>query len=517
MQQNTLDTIYTLLAAVKSPQYDIHAEIKKLFPLLAQVDPHNYHKHYEQLVSLAQQIEHIAGRGELQHKTVIGVGGGFSAGKSRFINSFLSIDKLPEALEPCTAVATYVSWNSIERMQALNLFNHHVEINAEHLGQLRHFVGDEKSVNESIQLGQLLQHVHISSPAICWEHVAFLDTPGYSKAYGQHHVWSDYQTALMQLSEADYVIWLVSAKNGTIRNEDLEFLQAIELRKPLFIVVTQSDLVLRKEVEPIMQGIKNHLANKNIPLAGMMAWAAPISEINGKYIAGDDIVKWLNKINRPMAHGYQEQLSTFIKSTIQSGIIKAQDLSQESQNSTSKKLVSTLENAVHQPFQSQPVKQQAIKSTPSEIVTQSVKQQAIKSTPPENELDKGVWTDPSTGLMWARISIGQKWINGKCVSNAEWLDWHKASLICKKLRLAGYNDWRLPTIKELKTLMKANKTGYNCPDGMLFKPNDWGFYWSSSAFKKASRQGVDFDLGRISSYSSLMFDGRVRAVRGKQA
>lgn len=512
MQQNTLNTICTLLSAAKSPQYNIHAEIKKLFPLLAQVDPHNYHKHYEQLVSLAQQIEHVAGRGELQHKTIIGVGGGFSAGKSRFINSFLSIDKLPEALEPCTAVATYVSWNSVESMQALNLFNHYVEINAEHLGQLRHFVDDEKSSNESIQLGQLLQHVHIGSPEISWEHVAFLDTPGYSKADGQHHAWSDYQTALMQLSEADHVIWLVSAKNGTIRNEDLEFLQAIELRKPLFVVVTQSDLVLRKEVEPIMQGIKNHLANKNIPLAGMMAWAAPISEINGKYIAGDDIVKWLNKINRPMAHDYQEQLSTFIKSTIQSGIKKAQNLSQESQNSTSKKLVSTLENAVDQSFQSQPVKQQAIKSTLTKVSysTHQATNYQVNSTSLENEIDKGVWTDPSTGLMWARISIGQEWVNGECVSKAEWLDCHKASPACKKLKLAGYNDWRLPTIKELKTLMKANETGYNCPDGMLFESNDWGFYWCRSVVKK----GIDFNLGRI---SSLMFKGRVRAVRGKQA
>jgi hypothetical protein len=50
------------------------------------------------------------------------------------------------------------------------------------------------------------------------------------------------------------------------------------------------------------------------------------------------------------------------------------------------------------------------------------------------------WVDPATGLMWA----GQD--NGKKVS------WHAATRYCRKLRLAGYSDWRLGTIAELEGL-----------------------------------------------------------------
>ena len=50
---------------------------------------------------------------------------------------------------------------------------------------------------------------------------------------------------------------------------------------------------------------------------------------------------------------------------------------------------------------------------------------------------RGVWTDPSTGLMWAGKD------NGKDVS------WNKAMKYCRALQLSGYSDWRLANIGEL--------------------------------------------------------------------
>jgi hypothetical protein len=47
------------------------------------------------------------------------------------------------------------------------------------------------------------------------------------------------------------------------------------------------------------------------------------------------------------------------------------------------------------------------------------------------------WTDPDTKLTWAKKD------NGSDTS------WEQASDYCTKLQLAGYNDWRLPTIEEL--------------------------------------------------------------------
>ena len=52
----------------------------------------------------------------------------------------------------------------------------------------------------------------------------------------------------------------------------------------------------------------------------------------------------------------------------------------------------------------------------------------------------GYWVDPSTGLMWAGKD------NGKVGSP------RKAKSYCKNLRLAGYSDWRLPTLAELVSM-----------------------------------------------------------------
>jgi len=57
---------------------------------------------------------------------------------------------------------------------------------------------------------------------------------------------------------------------------------------------------------------------------------------------------------------------------------------------------------------------------------------------------RGYWIDPATGLMWAGKD------NGKNVS------WHKAMKYCRKLRTAGYSDWRLAKINELEGTYDKN-------------------------------------------------------------
>ena len=57
---------------------------------------------------------------------------------------------------------------------------------------------------------------------------------------------------------------------------------------------------------------------------------------------------------------------------------------------------------------------------------------------------RGVWTDPSTGLMWA----------GK--DNGKDLSWKGAVKYCRDLRLAGYSNWRLATLAELGAIYDRN-------------------------------------------------------------
>jgi Protein of unknown function (DUF1566) len=57
---------------------------------------------------------------------------------------------------------------------------------------------------------------------------------------------------------------------------------------------------------------------------------------------------------------------------------------------------------------------------------------------------RGYWIDPSTGLMWTAKD------NGKDIR------WKGAMKYCRNLRLAGYSDWKLPTLTELEEIYDSS-------------------------------------------------------------
>lgn len=308
MQVDILSTIYTLLADNNSNSAppSLVIEMYDLLPSIAVIDPENYISHREHLESLTRHIEHLLTHAATS-KISIGIGGGFSTGKSRFINTLLGLDILPEAIEPCTAVATYLTHSESDHTEALNIFNSTINIEQQQLKQLRHFIGDDSE--NTLHISQLIKHVTIHSQQIKWQNISFLDTPGYSKADAKNSIVNDEGLALTQLNAVDHIIWLVSAKNGMIRDDDIKFLHQVDHHNPIFVVITQADLVNQEDILPIIQGVQQHLEKNNIAIAGLMAWAAPAYEFEGKQVAGDDIRIWLDKLN---ADDYDTYLSDFI-------------------------------------------------------------------------------------------------------------------------------------------------------------------------------------------------------------
>ena len=68
-------------------------------------------------------------------------------------------------------------------------------------------------------------------------------------------------------------------------------------------------------------------------------------------------------------------------------------------------------------------------------------------------VDPNIWTDPDTGLTW---QVGYA---------PDLLPWADAVTYCETLELSDYDDWRLPTISELRTLIvgcEATEAGGAC-------------------------------------------------------
>jgi surface antigen len=122
--------------------------------------------------------------------------------------------------------------------------------------------------------------------------------------------------------------------------------------------------------------------------------------------------------------------------------------------------------------------------------------------------NNGTITDTSTGLMWQRDTPDNT------------MTWEQALSYCENLNLAGYTDWRLPTRKELRSLVDYSRY-YPAINTTYFPDTISSFYyWSSTthAFSTGQAWGVHFDIGIDSFFGVYVksYDNYVRAVRGGQ-
>lgn len=251
-----------------------------------------------ELLVLEASLENLALFPDLANKTVVGVGGGFSAGKSRLLNTLLGVDLLPESLEPTTAIPSFITRGE-DGIVALNTFNLQIRLDRDGLQAITHaFTSHYRdSLDEAFGFAHVLKLLMLHCASFAWSNLAFLDTPGYSKADARGSRQTDETVALKQLTEADHVMWLLSAKNGSIRQDDLDFLRSLNHPKPIFFVVTQVDLVGSSSIDSILHSTTEAIDASGIPCAGLMAWAAPLGADQGALIAGDDIRVWLEKLD----------------------------------------------------------------------------------------------------------------------------------------------------------------------------------------------------------------------------
>lgn len=140
-------------------------------------------------------------------------------------------------------------------------------------------------------------------------------------------------------------------------------------------------------------------------------------------------------------------------------------------------------------------------------------------TPIKDFIDQGNGTviHTKTNLMWQRCSLGQVWNGQTCVGKAEEFTYDQA--LNQISHFEGYNDWRLPTVNELWTLIEYNHafSGKLVANNVIFV-NPPEYFWSSSTY--AGDENIAWDVSFYegggypdpkSSLSGVLF------VRGEQA
>ncbi len=206
----------------------------------------------------------------------VSVFGEFSAGKSTFLNALIGEEFLTVAVEPTTAVPTYIRYarefniivNKLDKTE-LKLFSGLPPFWAR-------FVGNENILNtllnqrESIQSflrewtkegenANLVSNITIELP-LSWlkTGIELVDTPGVNNEYTKHHHFTENVA-----KDTDIAIFLIDARQGGGKASEFEFMNVVnKIVSKSIIVVNKMDSLDEDEREDVLQNLKEYVLPK---------------------------------------------------------------------------------------------------------------------------------------------------------------------------------------------------------------------------------------------------------------
>ncbi|GAA7008104.1 hypothetical protein ID0154_07700 [Helicobacter pylori] len=248
------------------------------------------------LQEIKKELQLVASYPRLFHKNMVAVGGGFSAGKSTFLNRLLGLKlKLPEDINPTTAIPTYCFKDKREALMGLSQNNGMVE--------LPHLKFDHEFLKSlGFNLKEIMPLMLLSAPSVPFKHLCFIDTPGHNPS-NQGYTGGDKQASKEYLNHAKHILWLISCERVGIESDDLDYLQELyEEGKEVFIVVSRADRRAKRQLEEVAAKIKETLEDRGIEFLVIGAYSATryqeIKEFSEKSPVFDSLEGFLTKLDK---------------------------------------------------------------------------------------------------------------------------------------------------------------------------------------------------------------------------
>ncbi|GHP96733.1 hypothetical protein VN0268_13620 [Helicobacter pylori] len=248
------------------------------------------------LQEIQKELQLVASYPSLFQKTMVAVGGGFSAGKSTFLNNLLGLKlKLPEDMNPTTAIPTYCLKGKKEVLMGFSQNGGMVE--------LPHLKFDHQFLESlGFNLKEIMPFMLLSTPSVPFEFLCFIDTPGYNPG-NQGYTGGDKEASKESLKHAKHILWLISCERGGIESDDLEFLQELyEESKQVFIVLSRADRRTKSQLEEVAIKIRETLKDNGIEFLGICAYSATryqeYKEFSEKSHVFNSLEEFLMKLNQ---------------------------------------------------------------------------------------------------------------------------------------------------------------------------------------------------------------------------
>lgn len=141
-----------------------------------------------------------------------------------------------------------------------------------------------------------------------------------------------------------------------------------------------------------------------------------------------------------------------------------------------------------------------------------------ESTPTARfSLDGATVVDNATHLIWMRCALGQAWDGKSCQGEAKTFAWADAVAAIRQLNeggFAGHNDWRLPAIPELASIVELRCFNPRV-NVEVFPATPPQIFWSGMEKMGATQYAYSLDFGGGEARASLKDQaGSLRLVRG---